>query len=100
MVDVPGFALNNARMRDNGDGTYDQYVRLADSGARVLRTVAPSDDNDLPDGACRALWIGGAGNVEVIAADDTASVIMLGVQAGAVLDIQAKRVRPPEAFKA
>jgi lysophospholipase L1-like esterase len=93
MVDVPGFALNNARMRDNGDGTYDQYVRLADSGARVLRTVVPSDDTDLPDGVCRALWVGSAGNVEVVAADDDASVIMRGVQAGAVLDIQAKRVR-------
>ncbi len=53
--------------------------------------VSPHDTNDLPS-QTRGLYIGGAGNVVVILADDTASVTFTGVLAGSVLPIRVKRV--------
>lgn len=59
-----------------------------------LRSVTPHATNDLPaPGVCRALWIGGAGDISIIAEDDTAAVIIAGVQAGVLLPIRAKAVR-------
>ncbi len=60
--------------------------------ARNLAAVTPSDGADLPNVA-KALWIGGAGNVSVIAVDDGEAVTITGVPAGAILPIRAKRVR-------
>lgn len=60
--------------------------------ARALRAVTPNDSTDL-EGYVRALWVGGAGNVSVIAAEDTDPVTISGVPAGTILPIRAKRVR-------
>lgn len=59
-----------------------------------LRAVTPHADEDLPDGACRALWINDVGNVtvSVIAASDTAAVTMTVAGPG-VLMVAAKAVR-------
>lgn len=57
--------------------------------ALKLASVTPSDTTDLS--GCRALWVGGAGIVSVIAANDTTAV-SITVPAGVLLPIFAKRV--------
>lgn len=54
-----------------------------------LTVVTPSDTTVLT--GVRALWVGGAGNVSVIACNDTAAVT-LTVPAGTLLPIFAKKV--------
>ena len=61
-------------------------------GARKLVLAALSDTVDLPGGVCDALWVGGAGNIAIIAEDDTSAVTISSVAAGTRLDIRAKRV--------
>lgn len=58
--------------------------------ARKLTSITPSDSTEL-EFVTRALYIGGAGNISVVAADDTSAVI-LSVAAGAILPIRAKKV--------
>ncbi len=67
---------------------------IEDQGAAKLRLITKSDTEKLPLGVCRALWIGGAGDVAVVAADDdlAAPVTISGVLAGTVLPIRAKYV--------
>lgn len=59
---------------------------------RALRAVTPHATAELPDGPCRALKIGGAGNISIVARDDTDPVV-IAVAAGELLAIQAKAVR-------
>lgn len=71
-----------------------EFSTVADSPmqpARNLAAVTPNDSTDLPN-VSKALWIGGAGNVSIIAADDSSAVLISGVPAGTVLPIRAKRV--------
>ena len=53
--------------------------------------VTPSDSTDLTYMA-RALYIGGAGNVNVDVADGT-TVVFAGLAAGTILPVRVKRVR-------
>ena len=53
--------------------------------------VTPSDSVDLPN-VSRALWVGGAGNVAVMLADDTSAVTFVSVAAGTLLPLRVKRV--------
>lgn len=57
--------------------------------AYKLTAVTPSDATELV--GVRALWIGGAGNVSVIACNDT-SAVTLTVPAGTLLPIFARKV--------
>lgn len=57
--------------------------------ARKLVAVTPSDDTIV---GCRAIYVGVAGNLSIIAADDTAAVTVSNVPAGTVLPIQAKKI--------
>lgn len=57
--------------------------------ALQLRTVTPSDSTDLS--GTRALWVGGAGNLVVMAANDTVAVT-LAVPAGVLIPVFARRV--------
>lgn len=69
------------------------HVGVSPSDPAVsLEAVTPHDTNDLATPA-RALWVGGAGNVSVIANNDTAAVTIVGVAAGTLLPIMASRVR-------
>lgn len=67
---------------------------IEDQGAAKLRLITKSDTEKLPLGPCRALWIGGAGDVAVVAVDDelSAPVVMSGIAAGTVLPVRAKYV--------
>lgn len=53
--------------------------------------VAPSDAVGFTNGICRAIYVGGAGNIAVVFANDTA-VTHVGVLAGSILPVNAKRI--------
>jgi hypothetical protein len=57
--------------------------------ARRVAVVTPSDTTDLS--GCRALWIGGAGNVVIKCVDDSTAVTLI-VPAGTLLPVFAARV--------
>jgi hypothetical protein len=61
--------------------------------ASSLRAVTPHASNELPNGRCRALWIGGAGNISVVAENDQDPVTINAVASGTLLPIRAKAVR-------
>ncbi len=67
---------------------------IEDQGAQQLRLITKSDTAKLPLGPCRALWIGGAGDVAVVAVNDelAAPVTISAVPAGTVLPIRAMYV--------
>jgi hypothetical protein len=62
-----------------------------DGPASRLRAVTPSDTAPLPI-ASKALYVGGAGNVAIIAVNDTSPVVLAGVPAGTVLRVRAAQV--------
>ncbi len=76
-------------VREAADATVD----LASAPASSLKVVTPHASNTLPDGVCRALWVGTAGDVAVIAEDDTVAITLTAVPAGSVLPVRAKAVR-------
>lgn len=57
--------------------------------AHRLTAVTPSDSTDLS--GCRALWVGGAGNLVVMATNDTVAVTMV-VAANTLIPVFARRV--------
>jgi hypothetical protein len=65
----------------------------SNASASSLKAVTPHASNDLPDGVCRALWVGGAGNVQLIAEDDTVAQVLAGVPAGTLIPVRTKAVR-------
>lgn len=56
-----------------------------------FRAVTPNDSTDLTGGVCRALWVGGAGNVAVHDSEGNA-VTFVGVAAGSTLPVRTNRV--------
>lgn len=59
-----------------------------DVGVR-LAAVTPSDSTEVK---CQALYVGGAGNVAILARDDSAAVTLTAVPAGTVLPIACRKV--------
>lgn len=62
------------------------------SPAKRVFSITPNDSTDLAIHT-RAVWVGSAGNLEVMLTDDTSAVVIVGVPAGTLLPIRAKRVR-------
>jgi hypothetical protein len=64
------------------------------SPGRSQKAVTPDDDNDLPDGACKALEVIADGDVATIAEDDAddAPVTRSGLTAGRVIEMRVRRV--------
>lgn len=58
--------------------------------ASQVAAVTKSDSTELV--AVRGLWVGGAGDVAVIAAEDSAAVTIVGVPAGTLLPIRVRKV--------
>lgn len=56
-----------------------------------LASISTSDTVDLVK-ACRAIYVGGGGNINILAAGDSAPVLLSNVSAGTILPIRAKRV--------
>lgn len=70
-----------------------QSLNSANSApAMEAAAVTPNDSTDLPNGPCRALYIGGAGSVVVDTANST-SVTFAGLTAGTILPLNVRRVR-------
>lgn len=63
---------------------------LSSPSSRAL-TITPADSADLP-AVVRALWVGDAGSVRVVLADDADAVTISAVPAGTLLPIIVKRV--------
>lgn len=63
------------------------------AGAHRLRKVNPHDTKDLPDGVCRAIYVGTGGNLIVVAEDDSEPIPLMNVRSGETLDVRAKAVR-------
>lgn len=71
-------------------GSTIDFADSVEAPARRCAAVTPNDGADLPGAPCKALWIGVAGTVALIAADDTASVTLNCPQG--LLPIRARRV--------
>jgi hypothetical protein len=71
---------------------YSSRAVTASSTARRVAAVTPDDDTDLASVA-KALYVGGGGDVELIAAGDSAAVVFANVPAGSTLPVQVRRVR-------
>lgn len=67
------------------------------ASASAALAVVPHDVNEVVDANGttypRALYVGGAGNLTVRLADDSADVLLSNVPAGTILNIQAKLVK-------
>ena len=60
--------------------------------ARNAEAITPDDAIDLSQ-PTRALYVGGAGDVDVILVDDSTAVTFKAVPAGTLLPVQAIRVK-------
>lgn len=65
-------------------------VNRETSCAGGAKAVTPHDSTNFDP--CRALYVGGAGTVVVVFADTGDAITFVGVPAGAILPVQAKRV--------
>lgn len=65
--------------------------RDASSPAIGLYAVTPSDTTVLSP-LPRSLYIGAAGNIAIVAEDNTGSVVFVAVSAGQILPVRAKQV--------
>lgn len=61
-----------------------------DPGRRLI-VITPDDDNEITQ-TPRALYIGGTGNIAIIAIDDSEPVVFVNVPAGTVLPVSVSKV--------
>jgi len=73
------------------DAIFNRAAEL-DSPAWNAAAISPDNGVDIATAPCRALYIGGAGNVSVVMAGG-ATVTFAGVSAGTILPIRVDRVR-------
>ncbi len=65
---------------------------MSDAGPALNATaVTPHDTNAIV--RCRALWVGGAGNITLRTNDGNADVLFSNIPAGSVLPVGAKYIR-------
>jgi hypothetical protein len=74
-------------MTDLYGGTGDDL----DGPASRLRTITPSDTAPLPL-ASKAIYVGGTGDITIVAVSDAQAVTLPAVPAGTVLRIRAAKV--------
>lgn len=67
------------------------HVPSTDGPATKCAEVAPNDSTDLADSA-RALYVAGAGDIELIPVGQSAAVTFTGVPAGSILPVRVARV--------
>jgi len=59
--------------------------------ATVCSAVTPNDGADLSLGTCRAIYIGGDGNISIVDGAGT-TVVFTGLTAGSILPVQTARI--------
>lgn len=70
----------------------DLKIPVTDTGpGRRAVAVTPSDSTSYVNGAARALYVGGAGNVVMVLTDDS-TVTLTAVPAGTIIPLWHKRV--------
>ncbi len=66
-------------------------IRTDTSTAWFIFAITPHDSNPLT-ALCRGVYVGGAGDVALICEDNTSAVTFVGVLAGTILPVRAKKV--------
>lgn len=56
------------------------------------RLVSPDDENDLPDGPCRAIWVGTSGDIELTLVGDINAILFSSVPASTIIPFACKRI--------
>ena len=72
--------------------TFSSHQPATMAPARNAFAITPHDTNEL-ERVTRAIYVGGAGNISVVLADDSSAVTFVGLVAGSVLPICAKQVK-------
>lgn len=70
---------------------FTSHATALSSPARNGFLITPNDGADLAI-VCRSLFVGSAGDVSVILAKDSSSVVFKNVQIGSLLPVSVKRV--------
>ena len=65
--------------------------KTATHSATVCLAVTPSDSTDLTYSTCRAIYIGGDGNISLVDGN-AAAIVFTGVTAGSILPVQTARI--------
>lgn len=69
-----------------------KYVLNKNTGpAFDFKSVTPNDSTDLPDGPCRGIWVGVAGDVKINTPSGT-TIVVPALIAGMVHPIAATRI--------
>jgi hypothetical protein len=64
---------------------------ISTAPAGTARAVTPSDTTTI--GGCRALWVGGAGNLTLDFSDGATNIVLTAVPAGTLLPVAPLRVK-------
>lgn len=59
----------------------------------TLKDVTPHSADDLPDGVCKALYVGTGGDLVVVAENDASSVTLKNVPDGTWIPVRVRAVR-------
>jgi hypothetical protein len=65
--------------------------KTATHTATVCPAVTPSDSTDLSLGTCRAIYVGGDGNISIVDGAGT-TVVFIGLTANSILPVQTARI--------
>lgn len=65
--------------------------KTATHSATVCLAVTPSDSTDLTYSTCRAIYVGGDGDISLIDGNG-ATIVFTGVTAGSILPVQTARI--------
>ena len=65
--------------------------KTATHTATVCPEVTPSDSTDLSLGTCRAIYVGGDGNISIVDGAGT-TVVFTGLTANSILPVQTARI--------
>ena len=65
--------------------------KTATHSATVCLAVTPSDSTDLTYSTCRAIYVGGDGNISLVDGN-AATIVFTGVTAGSILPVQKARI--------
>lgn len=85
------FGVFDKRYKDMGDGTHAEVMDAGVAPGGACLEVTPADGADLANAPCRALYVGGAGDVTIHDIDGN-TITFAGVPAGTVLPVKAMRV--------
>jgi hypothetical protein len=90
MADPTIGALARVRTQKTNRGR-EAEDRVASIPAEAVRSVTPNDTTDLPDGDCRAIFVGTAG--DLVCNDGTGTEFTVTAYAGMILPVVVSRVK-------